>query len=145
MVRYMVLSESEIFCTKLSYNLGDENFKKYMGDPGSKDEDAERGINARIHELIQYYRKEFTCIQDDYKATAHDLAKALYFATYYNETIEDFKKYAFYRKYTDHSDEIGEFINVWNGMRSEILDDDYERMEGRLKDFDFYKKTLKRS
>ncbi len=73
------------------------------------------------------------------------MAKALYFATYYHENIEEFRRYAFNRKYTGESDEVKNFIDVWNEMRSEVLDDEYDRMEERLKDFDFYKKTLKRS
>jgi hypothetical protein len=94
MIRYRIGSEAEIFTTKLAFNLGDENFSKYIGDPGCKDEDAEKAMNTRMEELIRFYRKEFeTLVKKD--GTEHDWARAVYFATYYHVDNRDYSYFVF--------------------------------------------------
>ncbi len=34
MLKYCLPSEADLFCTNLSFNLGDEDFSRYIGNPG---------------------------------------------------------------------------------------------------------------
>lgn len=51
MVQYNIANEGELYCTNLTYSLGDDKFSQFIGDPGQKDEDAVKALNKRIAEL----------------------------------------------------------------------------------------------
>jgi hypothetical protein len=64
MVEYRILNEGELFCTTLTFNLDDDKHTKLIGDPGNKDEDAVKAMNARIDEMIRKYRGKFDALKD---------------------------------------------------------------------------------
>jgi hypothetical protein len=57
---------------------------KLIGDPGQKDEDAVKALNAKLKEIQDKYTnlKDELIFKRRYKPI--DFAKAIYFASYYN-------------------------------------------------------------
>jgi len=82
MLYYTLTSEAEIYCTNLSFYMGDGNFDKYIGNSGIKNEDAERSIHTKMQEMIAKYKRVFYSIAE--KVNPTDVAKAVYLTSYYH-------------------------------------------------------------
>ena len=72
------------------------------------------------------------------------LAQAIYFSAYYNSENKPFDEYVF--KYElEGSTYIKDFHKLWKQTREELLPEDFDNFQTKLKEFSYYKKTLKKS
>jgi len=133
-----------MFCTKINFDLGDENMsRKYIGDPGRNDEDKDKEINAFMQDLINKYRRLFENVKDMLKCTPHDLARAVYFTTYYHPDNTNYQSYLFDRELS--SEGMKDFDNFYQMKHKEEDDDhNFEYIKEKLQDFTNYKRMLRR-
>lgn len=94
-----------MFCTKINFDLGDEQMSRQLiGDPGRNDEDKEKEISAFMQDLISKYRRTFEELKDRLECTPNDLARAVYFSTYYHPENTSFQAYLLDRSISGSSE-----------------------------------------
>ncbi|CDW74505.1 rna-directed rna polymerase [Stylonychia lemnae] len=151
MVMYNIAHESELFCTNLTFSLNDENMDKIVGDPGQKDEDAVRALNHRLQEYLTQYKNEFQKCIKDLECVPGIFAKAVYYATYYNEDNIPYQQFSTAQiwaksdKTTQNlKDLLIRFEEHWKAHISQEMSSRHLKMQEAIKDFSHYKKVLEK-
>ncbi len=144
MIFFKILNEGELFCTTLTFNLEDENNGNLIGDKTLKDEDAVKALNKKLDEIIRTYKSVFERLCDQEKINKHTLARALYFATYYNRENYPYNSYLsqFWMCGDKELETIVDFGGYWLDKRDERgFEQEYW---DKLQDYSYYKKVLKK-